>query len=166
MNIRKIVFSCVTSIRNYCSSRVLPIRFVLFSRFTNKAIVTQQTVYQLLLQTKHQSLVVMCAIKVYNRHARLCLNHNNINLVGDKGIVISYKGNFLFGSHIIYIFNSMLIFINVLQNTKILVVYHFTFQTIPKFYRIDNQFRTMHRYPHLYFGDKLLFYKSPSKELY
>ena len=102
MNIRKIVFSCVTSIRNYCSSRVLPIRFVLFSRFTNKAIVTQQTVYQLLLQTKHKSLVVMCAIKVYNRHARLCLNHNNINLVGDRGIVISYKGNFLEGSHIIY----------------------------------------------------------------
>ena len=102
MNIRKIVFSCVTSIRNYCSSRVLPIRFVLFSRFTNKAIVTQQTVYQLLLQTKHKSLVVMCAIKVYNRHARLCLNHNNINLVGDRGIVISYKGNFLQGSYIIY----------------------------------------------------------------
>ena len=33
MNIRKIVYSCVTSIRNYCSSRVLPIRFCPFLTF-------------------------------------------------------------------------------------------------------------------------------------
>ena len=77
----------------------------------------------------------MCAIKVYNRHARLCLNHNNINLVGDKGIVISYKGNFLFGSHIIYIFNSMLIFINVLlcRILKFLLFIILPFRRFPNF---------------------------------